>query len=408
VRILVLNQYFHPDRSATSQLLTELCEDLSVDHEVFVVTGTPSYDPVFPVSPRGVVSRDWHRGVRVARVRSTTFDRTLGMGGRIANHATYLAGSVIGSLVVRKPDIVVALTDPPPVGLIGLGVARFRRVPFVLIAKDVFPDVAVTLGHLTDRNAIAVLRAMSRRLFHGADRIVSIGRDMDRRLSELGVPSDRITTIHDWSDGEAVRPLEGMSILRAEQGWDDRFVVMHSGNVGLSQDLGTLIEAADLLHDEEDLLFAIVGEGAAKAGLQAEVQRRRLENVAFLPYQPKDTLSDSLGAADVHFVGLRRGLTGFIVPSKIYGIMAAGKPFIATTEADAEPALIVAEHDCGLHVDPGDPKALAQAILDARGMDLPAMGERARRGFEARFDRPIAVHAYRSLLEEVGGASGEV
>jgi hypothetical protein len=148
----------------------------------------------------------------------------------------------------------------------------------VLVAKDVFPDVAVVLGHLSDRRLIAVLRAVSLALFRGADRVVSIGRDMDLRLLDLGLSPDRITTIHDWCDGSVVKPLERTSVLRAEQRWDGKFVVMHSGNVGLSQDLGTLIEAADLLRDEPDVLFAIVGEGAAKAGLWL-VRRRRLDNV---------------------------------------------------------------------------------------------------------------------------------
>ena len=402
MRILVLNQYFHPDRSATSQLLTELCEDLAADHEVYVVTGRPSYDPVFPLTPRGLVSKDWYRRVKVARVRSTSFDRTAGMAGRLANYATYLAGSVVGAFRIPRPDIVVALTDPPPIGLIGLGVARIRRVPFVLVAKDVFPDVAVELGHLSDRRLVALLRAVSRALFRGADRVVSIGRDMDRRLLELGVPRERISTIHDWSDGRVVKPLEGTSVLRAEHGWDGRFVVMHSGNVGLSQDLGTLIEAADLLRDEPEVLFAIVGEGAAKARLAAEVRRRRLENVEFLPYQPKETLGRLAGGG-----GRARGRPP-ARPRRVHraeqGVRdhGRGQALHRGAEEGSEPALIAAEHDCAVRVDPGDPKALAQAIVDLKATDLEGMGTRAREAFEERFDRPIAVRAYRRLLEGVG------
>ena len=402
MRILVLNQYFYPDRSATSQLLTELCEDLADSHEVFVVTGRPSYNPEATTQSRGLISKERLGRVRVARVWSTSFDRRQ-MSGRLTNYASYLASSVAGALAVRRPDVVVALTDPPPIGLIGAMVARLRGVPFVLVTKDVFPEVAIQIGALRNLLAKRSLRALSRRLFGSATAIVSIGRDMDRRLRELGVPEGKIRRIQDWSDGSLVKPTPDPSALRAERGWMDRFVVMHSGNIGLSQDLDTLIGAAEFLRVEPDVLIAIVGDGASKAALQRSASERGLQNVEFLPYQPKASLAESLGAADLHVIGLRRGLAGYIVPSKLYGILAAGKPFVAAVEPGSEPALVASEHDCGLVVDPGDPKALADAIIRARGEDLAAMGIRGREAFESRFDRPLATSAYRRMFEEVGG-----
>src|SRR5205807_1564859 len=136
------------------------------------------------------------------------------------------------------------------------------------------------------------------------------GEDMGARLEKLGVPPAKIRTINDWADGRSLRPLSEPSRLRQELGWNDRFVVMHSGNVGLSQSLDTVIHAADLLRHESPVLFVIVGEGAAKRRLVRETGRRRLPNVEFLPYQPRKRLSESLGAADVHLVSLKRGLAG--------------------------------------------------------------------------------------------------
>jgi glycosyltransferase involved in cell wall biosynthesis len=402
VRILVLNQYFHPDRSATSQLLTELCEDLSRFHDVFVVTGRPSYNAAEGTPSSGLVSKEWLGRVRVARVWSTAFDRTR-MPGRLTNYGTYLASSAAGAFAVHRPDVVVALTDPPPVGLIGALAAKLRGVPFVLVTKDIFPDVAEQLGALKNQAAIGVLRVMKSTLLRSADRVVSIGRDMRTRLLEDGVPSGKIVTIHDWSDGSAVRPIDSPSSLRIRQGWGDRFVVMHSGNMGLSQDLDTVIEAADGLRHREDVLFAIVGEGASKARLQRTVADRGLENMEFLPFQDKADLSESLGAADVHLVSLKRGLAGYIVPSKVYGILAAGKPFIAAVERESEPALIAEENGCGVVVEPGDPEALAQTVLEMRDADLVEMGKRGRQALEDRFDRPIAVTAYLDLLASVVG-----
>ena len=173
---------------------------------------------------------------------------------------------------------------------------------------------------------------------------------------------------------------------------------MHSGNVGLSQDLDTVVAAADLLRHEPDVLFAIVGEGASKASLQADVDARGLTNVVFLPFQDREDLSESLGAADVHLVGLRRGLAGAIVPSKVYGILAAGKPFLAAVEPGAEPALIAEEYGCGMRVDPGDPRALADGVLAMRDEDLDTMGKRGREALETRFDRWYAADRYDQAL----------
>jgi glycosyltransferase involved in cell wall biosynthesis len=280
-------------------------------------------------------------------------------------------------------------------------VSAVRRVPFVYVHQDVFPEVGVVLGRIRSRSLVRFLDTLNRSLRRRAERVIAIGRDMERRLAELDGSRSRVVVVDNWADGSVVRPLEGPSVLRAEQGWDDRFVVMHSGNVGLSQSLESLVEAADRLRRDTDVVFAIVGEGAAKAALQSDVRRLGLRNVEFLPTQPYETLSDSLGAADVHVVGLRRGLAGYIVPSKVYGILAAGRPYIAAVEAGAEPALIAEEHGCGIRVEPDDPDDLAKGILRMRESDLEEMARNARKAFEERFDRPGATEGYRRILEDI-------
>lgn len=395
MRILVVNQYFHPDRSATAQLLTELCDDLSHHHEVQVVTGRPSYNPartpdILPTP---------HNDVRVSRAWSTTFNRAW-MPGRLTNYATYVTSSLATALAAKRPDVVLAWTDPPLIGLVAARAAHARRVPFVLSTQDIFPDVAIQLGRLTNPAVIRLLRWTARRQFSSAVRIVSLGRDMDRRLQALGVDKQKIRTVSNWADGSVVRPLSRSS-MREAWGFGDSFVVMHSGNVGLSQSLETVVGAADLLRGRTDIVIAIVGEGAAKARLQADVIKRGLGNVRFLDYQPRGSLSESLAAADTHLVSLKRGLAGFIVPSKVYGIMAAGRPFIAAVEDGSEAALIVEESGCGLRIEPDDPSALAEVIFQMRDSSREEMGRRARRDFEQRFDRGIATTSYRKVLEEV-------
>jgi glycosyltransferase involved in cell wall biosynthesis len=268
--------------------------------------------------------------------------------------------------------------------------------------------VAVALGRLRNPAIVGGLSRLNRGLRRRAARIVAIGRDMADRLIADGAPASKIHVIPNWADGRALRPLDGRSALRREHGWEGRFVVMHSGNVGLSQDLETFLDAAERLRDEPDVVCAIVGDGAGAAVLKERASRSGLCNVRFLPYQPKAELADSLGAADVHLISLRPGLSGAIVPSKVYGIMAAGKPFLAAVDPGSEPALLAEEHGCGVRVDPSCPDGLADAIRRVRGLPLAEMGRRAREAFESRYDRPIAAAAYRRLLEETAslGPSG--
>lgn len=401
MRILVVNQYFYPDQASTAQLLTELCEDLSAHHEVTVVCGRPSYSPVESRSGRGLVRQERHGRVRVLRTWSSSRSRH-SIPGRLMNHGTYLASSLVGVMKAEKPDVVLTMTDPPFVAAAAMAASTVRRVPFVYVNQDVFPEVALTLGVLRDGPTAKGLRSLNGRLRRSAAAVVAIGRDMERRLLALGAPRHRLHVIPNWIDTTAVRPLEGPSPLRETQGWGDRFVVMHSGNVGLSQDLDTLVRAAEQLRNDPDVLIAIVGEGGSKAKLQ--VLAADQPNVVFLPYQPKDQLSASLGAADLHVIGLRRGLAGAIVPSKVYGVMAAGRPFVAGLDADSEVDLLIREHGCGIRVDPGDPTALADAIRRARGLDLTAMGAAGRTAVVERYDRKIGTGAYRELLELVADA----
>lgn len=396
MRILVVNQYFHPDLASTAQLLTELCNDLVDGHEVHVVCGRPSYG----VADGTQAGERPDPRIRIRRVRSTTFDRYR-MTGRLANYATFLVAATWAALRAPRPDVVLTMTDPPVVAGIAAATALLRRVPYVYTCQDIFPDIAVALGKLNDGSLRRTLSWLNRVLRKRATSVVAIGHDMRERLIALGTDPDKILVIPNWADGERIVPdPEAGARFRRSHGWEDRFVVMHSGNVGLSQQLDILVDAAARLREHDEILFAIIGDGASKPALEREVAARALDNVRFLPYMAKEALSASLGAADLHVVGLAPGLAGLIVPSKMYGIMAAGKPFVAAVQAGSEPAVVVETAACGIRVDPGDAAALAEAILALRATDLAPLGVRARAAFEAGFDRPRSVQAYRNLLEE--------
>jgi len=398
-RLLVLNQYYWPGVEATAQLLAQLCEALANDFDVTVVTGRLLGHDELP-------AEDVHNGVRVVRVRSTAFERSE-LHRRAANYLSYLAESVAAALREPKPDLVLCMTDPPIVGDIGLVVARRFGVPLLVISQDVFPEIAVQLKRLENPVLVGVLRSLVGLYLHRADGIVAIGETMKQRLEAKGAASERITVIPNWVDTQAIVPQQRDNEWSRKRKLTDRFVVMHSGNVGHAQDLETLIRAATFLRDLEDLRIVIVGFGARYADMVELAKRLDLgETVRFLPYQSRSVLSQSLSSADLHFVGLARGLSGFVVPSRLYGILAAGRPVIVGADPESETARIVSQVGCGIVLPPGRPELVARAIREAHdGLhDLEAMGAKGRMYVELEADREVAMGRYREVIRDLVGA----
>jgi colanic acid biosynthesis glycosyl transferase WcaI len=394
-RLLVLNQYYWPGLEATGYLLSELLAALADDFDITIVTGRIAVH-----APHA--ERLEHDGVRIIRVRSTAYDRTR-LFARSVNYLTYLAESLRVALFSRRPDVVFCMTDPPVIANIALVVARRFRRPLVVVSQDVFPEIAVELKRLENPILIGLLRALIASYLKRADRVVAIGETMRRRLEQKGARADRVVVIPNWVDTSTIVPQPGDNEWRRENGLADRFIVMHSGNVGHPQNLDVLIRSATFLRDLDDLSIVIIGGGARRNELMELAERLETDTVQFLGYQPRETLSMSLSAADLHYVGLGRGLSGYVVPSRLYGILSAGRPVLVAADADSETAAIVRTVGCGIVVPPSRPELVAEAIRAARGgvYDLEEMGRRGREFVTAEADRAVAVARYRELLHEI-------
>ena len=405
MKICFFNRSYWPDTAATGQLLTELAEDLVARHgcEVSVVCGFPLHGHRPRIGGRIVVGEE-RRGVQIFRAAGTT--RPPGrFVGRVSNYLTYFGSACLAGLRVPAPDVVVSLTDPPIVGLAALAAARRSHSKFVFLCEDVFPEVASLIEDFHNDTVNRALNAINRLLLRKADRIVALGESMRERLvAEKGADAAKIAIIHNWADCAAITPGDKRNAFARAEGLADKFVVMHSGNVGLSQNLETLIAAAERLTAYPDLLVAIVGHGARLGALQDLARSKGLQNVRFLPQQPKERLGDLFAAADVLVVSLKRGIEGYIVPSKLYGILAAGRAYVAAVDRRSEAAVIAEECECGLRAEPGDPDSLAEQILTLyRDPSLSArLAANARRA-ASQFDRPRQVEAYYRLLSEVTG-----
>ena len=408
MHICFFNRSYWPDQVATGQLLTELAEDLVERHgcEVSVVAGRALHAPEARAQSAKPVDRETRNGVTILRANGTRFWPGR-FAGRAANYLTYFGSANLSGLYLRRPDVVVALTDPPIVGLAGLWAARRAGARFVFLCEDVFPEVASLLEDFHSTSVNRVLDRVNRHLLQKADAIVVLGDRMRRRLvEEKGADSSRIEIIHNWADCEAIAPGPRDNAFSREHRLTDRFVLMHSGNVGMSQNLDVLIEAASRLTSREKLLVAIVGDGARRKVLEAEAARRGLGNVRFFAYQPKARLAESFASADAFLVSLKAGIEGYIVPSKLYGILAAGRPYVAAVDPTCEVAAIASEHRCGVLATPGDPDALAGSIaaLYDNPMQTRQMGENARHA-AWRFDRRATVQRYYDLFQRVAGVA---
>lgn len=397
-RVVFFNRSYWPDTGATGQLLTELAEDL-VAHQgcdVTIVTG-------YPIRSRVTLpARETRHGVRIVRAIGTALDPSRFIA-RVVNYLTYFASACMAALRIQRADVVVAMTDPPIIGLAARLAARRTGARFVFLCEDVFPEVTTLLEDFRSAWVDGVLMRVSRHLVRRADAVVALGDTMKVRLiAGKGANPDRVVVIHNWADCEALRPGPKDNAFAREQGLDSRFVVMHAGNIGLSQSFDVILDAAERLVGDARIRFVIVGDGAKRVALQEEVVSRGLDNVVFLPYQPRARMAESYATADVFLVTLKPGLSGYIVPSKLYTILAAGRPYVAAVEEDCEVAQITRQFGCGVSVAPGDGEAMAAAIaaLASDPARAASLGERARLA-ALTFDRPRQVAAYAGLFERL-------
>jgi glycosyltransferase involved in cell wall biosynthesis len=328
--------------------------------------------------------------------------------GRATNYVSYFLSACYAGLKLDRPDVIVAATDPPIIGLAAYMAARRFRVPLVMAYQDIFPEVAVLLEDFHSKTVNRALQMVNCFLATRSARNVALGETMRRRLVDgKGADPGRTFVIPSWADCSEIVPSPRKNAFSEAHGLDDKFVVMHSGNIGLSQGLERIIDVAERLSAFPDIRFVFVGDGVKRAALEAKAKERNLTNVMFLPFQPREKLTESFAAADIFLVSLKRGLAGYITPSKLYGILAAGRTYVAAVEDESEVALITRKYQCGLVANPDSVSHIADCILTLYH-DRPVLkryGEKARDA-AYEFDRRAQIHAYFTLFRELVHVQG--
>jgi colanic acid biosynthesis glycosyl transferase WcaI len=386
--LLILNQYFPPDQAATGQLLGQLAQGLAKDLKVTVICGTPTYAPDSNVAPFSF---------QVRRVPLLPGSRKF-LPLRILNYLFFLIGSFFLAVTTPRHDFVMCWTDPPLIGLIGAFLRWTKGSRFIFVSQDVYPEIARAAGKMSDPFSIALLTLASRIILKAADKVVAVGHDMKEVLLGKGVEFDRVVVIRNWQDLDVLKP-EAKIPFRRENGISETdFVVMHSGNIGVSQDFETLLSVAEKLRGEP-VTFVIIGDGARQEKLSRMIHFQKLANVKMFPYQPGPKLAQALSAADLHYVSLKKEFLGLIVPSKLFGIMAVARPVLCNVPKGSDVETIVKEADCGILAS-ANPENLRAALEEARSgpEHLVRFGRNGRRWIEENGGRSRAVQAYMEAI----------
>lgn len=397
MHILLFNEYYPPDTSATAKMAMQVAETLAERHQVTVLAGRPSYDPD-EFYPYSFLRRDTHNNVIVERVGSTAYPRKE-MRKRVSNYLSYLALAVPRALALRA-DVVLAMTDPPVAGIAGAFVADMTGRPFVYNIRDLYPDMAIG-GDIVKQNSwVERWEELHRRALRKATRIIVLGEDMRDRILSKGVSPDRVVVVRDGATFPGSAPPPNDSVVE-EIRCGFPFVAVHAGNLGFYGAWTALLKAAEILRNENSG-FVFIGDGANRSALRA--QASALPNVRFLPFRPASEIPQVMAAGDVHIVTVRRGLEGVVVPSKLYSILAAGRPVLAVATAKTDVARIVSESGCGLVADPDDPDAVAAAVRELRSapVRLAEMGRRARLAAE-KYARVKELQRFVGIIEESVG-----
>lgn len=405
MKIVFVNRFFYPDHSATSQLLTDIAVHMAkTGVSVHIVTSRQVYDDPDAVLP----SKDTVFNVQVTRVWTTRFGRQ-NLFGRTVDYLTFYLSAALNLLALLKPrDLVVAKTDPPLISVVAAIAAKLRGAKLINWIQDLFPEVAGALEVGGMGKIEGILRTARNWSLRSACKNVAIGDGMAKRIAGEEINPDTIAVIHNWSDGRAIQPTEReKNDLRREWGLEDVFVVGYSGNLGRAHEFETILGAAEKLKHTGGIVFLFIGGGAQRDWIVEAANERGLTNILFKPYQPRERLGLSLSVPDVHLISLQPSLEGLIVPSKFYGIAAAGRPTLFVGDMDGEIPTILKKTSSGYTISIGDSNGLASRIVEmSHGTIAGSMGARARVAFEQNFEQHHAFAAWEHLLQEVSAAEG--
>lgn len=402
-KLLVYAHYYHPDVASTGQILQELCEGLKGQFDITVICAVPSYSG--KVSDEYTTDKYYYEninGVKVVRVRVPAFAKD-NKKSRLKNLISYFFGAVGATLKSEKQAYIFTISQPPILGgVLGVIGKRLKGGKLIYNIQDFNPEQTMAVGYSKNKFIINAARAVDNFSCRRADKVIVVGRDMQEtlrnRFKNKNVPSN--VFINNWINEKEIYPLpennEKVIAFKKRYDLQNKTVIMYSGNIGLYYDLENLIEVIGKFKDRNDVVFAFVGDGTKKKDIEAYANEHELKNVQFIPYQDKENLIYSLNAGDVHWVVNAKGIKGVSVPSKLYGVMAAGKTVFGVLEEGAEARLIIEDCNCGVCIEPGEYDLIYQNLKNVIDNidEYKRMGIRGKEYVDKYIKKDVAIKKY--------------
>lgn len=404
-RITIISQYFYPDIATTGQLLLELSLGLVKNNiMVNIVTAFPTYD-----SNIQAVSKENFNGIQIRRVWSTRFDKNT-KRGKIVNSLTFFFSSLLYVFFTNRKSPLLIVSNPPFLPLVGCLCTVLQKRKFVYLVHDVYPDIAIQLGYLSENSYVSkTWKVINRLMLHYASRIVVLSDSMKDiiinkvRTIERETLKTKIEIIHNWADENFIKPVakEANKFVIQHQ-LSENFIVLYSGNLGLFHKLETIIEAAKRMNNPK-IKFLFIGEGGKKHKLQRMVTEYKLKNVEFYPYVSREELPYSLTSADLAVVSLEKNIEGLAMPSKLYSLMAAGVPIAAFCDEVSDIAKIIHEAQCGYVLNQDDVDGFVSVLnmLVSNPSLVRQFGNNSRKYFESHFTFEQALEKYCKIVKSL-------
>lgn len=406
-KLLIYAHYFYPDVASTGQILAELAEGMIDAFDITVICVVPSYSGVIEEKYKSKrIYIEEYKGIKLVRVRVPEFTKSNKIS-RIKNLLAYFFNSLIATAKIEKQDYIYTISQPPILGgVLGVLGKWIKGGKLIYNIQDFNPEQTIAVGYAKNKLLLNTVMAVDKFSCKNSDKVIVVGRDMQEtlknRFNNKKVPSN--VFINNWINEKEIYPLEQnhpkIVAFKEKYNLQDKFIIMYSGNIGLYYDLENIIKVIGEFKDREDVVFAFIGDGTVKSKIEEYVTNNNLNNVTFIPYQDKADLIYSLNAADIHWVVNAKGIKGVSVPSKLYGVMAAGKPVLGVLDEGSEARLIVEECNCGVCIEPGNYKEISrniEYILSNKEL-IKSLGQNGRKYLEVNLTKDVSINKYKETI----------
>ncbi|MCI1593393.1 MAG: glycosyltransferase family 4 protein [Heyndrickxia oleronia] len=410
-KIVFVINYFYPDLASTGQLMTELCLSLQNDFEITVIAAQPGYAGEESLNKNNKIFEvDYLENIKIIRLRLPNVNK-LSKVSRLRYIISYFVLANIALFKEKNIDIIFTISQPPILGgLIGTIGKFIKKSKHIYNIQDFNPEQIEAIRYTNKQFIIKIAKAIDKFSCYYSDAVIVVGNDMretlKKRFKNINVPVNYV--INNWTNESEIIPLDKsescIQIFLRENNLQDKFIIMYSGNLGLYYDLENIIKVTKYFKDYYDLAFVFIGEGAVKREMQEYVNKHNIYNVFFLPYQAKEFIKYSLNAADIHLVVNQRGIKGVSVPSKIYGVMAAGKPILGVLEKGSEACMLIEKSHSGIVVEPQNYEGIINAIKQYYSMnpdDRKKIGINGRNYLEKYLKREMSIDKYRDVIQSL-------